>query len=143
MRIAHTEEVSLFREVTGAEQDLVQQILGTVGESYLVDIRNRTMNSINNTVAGVLTHLQENNGQLILHELFEQEGIVKKTIYNPGDPIVTVLSAVKELFEFTDITVTSYKQLQAVKISYVIIHRTGKFGLAISEWNRMPVIQKT
>ena len=58
MRIVHTKEVRLFREVTGVEQVLVQQIVGTVEEAYLADICNRTMNSINDTVAGVLTHLQ-------------------------------------------------------------------------------------
>ena len=30
MRIAHTEEVRLFREVTRVEQDIVQQIVGRV-----------------------------------------------------------------------------------------------------------------
>ena len=79
----------------------------------------------------------------MLHELLEQEDIIKKTIYNPRDPITTVFSAVEELLEFTNITRTSYTQLQAVNISYVIIHRTGKFGLAIRDWNRMPEIQNT
>ena len=55
MRIAHTEEVRLLREVTGVEQALVQQIV-----DYLEDIRNRTIKFINDTVAGVLTHLHEN-----------------------------------------------------------------------------------
>ena len=58
MRIAHTKEVRLFREVKGVEQDLVQQIVGTVEEAYLVDIRTRTTNSIKDTVAGVITDLQ-------------------------------------------------------------------------------------
>ena len=101
------------------------------------------MNFINDTVAGVLTYLQDNYGQLMPHKLLEREDIVKKTIYNPHEPIATVLSAVKELLEFYDITGTSYTQLEAVKIAYVINHSTGKFGLAICEWNRMPAIQKT
>ena len=54
-----------------------------------------------------------------------------------------MFSAVEELLNFADITGTSYTQLQAVNIAYVKIHRAGKFGLAISEWNRMPEIQKT
>ena len=67
------------------------------------------------------------------HKLLEREDIVRKTIYNSHDPIVTVFSAVKELLEFSDITGTSYTQLQAFNIAYVILHRTGKFGLAIRE----------
>ena len=60
------------------------------------------------------------------YELLEQEDIVKKTIYNPHEPIATVFSAVKEFLEFADITGTSYTQPQAVNIAYAILHRTGK-----------------
>ena len=96
----------LFREVTGVEQALVQQIVGTVKEEYLADIRNKTTDSINDTVSGVLTQLQENYGQLMPHELLEWEDITNKKNYNPREPVVTMLSAVEELFEVTDITGT-------------------------------------
>ena len=49
-----------------------------------------------------------------------------------------MFSAVKEILKLSDITGTSYTQLQAANIAYVIIHRTVKFGLAIREWNFMP-----
>ena len=54
-----------------------------------------------------------------------------------------MLSAVKELLKFFDITGTSYTELQAVNMAYVIIHKMGKFGLAIFEWKYMPEIHKT
>ena len=103
MRITHTKEVRLFREVTGVEQALVQKIVGTFEEAYLADIPNRTRNSISNTMVGVLTHLQDNYCQLMPHELLEQEDISKKMIYNPRDLIATLFSAVKELLKFADI----------------------------------------
>ena len=78
MWITHTKHVRLFYEVTGMEQSLLQNIFGTAEEAYLADIRNRSTKSINDTVAGVLTHLQENYGQLMPHELLERENIVKK-----------------------------------------------------------------
>ena len=59
-RIDHTKEVRLLREVTGVGQALVQQIIGTVEAAYLAGICNRTTDSINDTVAGILTHLQGN-----------------------------------------------------------------------------------
>ena len=101
------------------------------------------MKFINYTLVGVLTHLQDNYGQLIPHNLLEREDIVKKTIYNPRNPITTVFSAVKELLDFTYIKGSSYTKLQAVNIAYAILHQTGNFGLAIHDWNRMPTIQKT
>ena len=59
MRIAHTKEVCLFREVTVLEQDLVQQIFATAEAGYLAHIRNWKMNFINDTIGDVLTYLQE------------------------------------------------------------------------------------
>ena len=55
MNIAHGEEVSLFHEVTGAEQALFQKIVGTAKADSLVDNRNRTTNYIKDTVLGVLS----------------------------------------------------------------------------------------
>ena len=101
-----------------------------------------TTNYINNTVTGVLTHLQHNYSQLMSHELLEQEDTVKKTIYNPHNPIATIFSQVKELLKISDIMGTLYTQLHAVKISHIILHRTDKFGLAICEWNCIPKLQK-
>ena len=48
-------------------------------------------------MASVLTHLQENYGQLMPHELLEREDIVRETIYNQSNQITTVFSVVKEL----------------------------------------------
>ena len=62
MRIAHTKEVCLFHEVTGVEETILQKHFGTVEEAYLSDIHNRTTNLINDTVTGVLTHMQDNYG---------------------------------------------------------------------------------
>ena len=71
--INHTKEVRLFREATGAEQALVQQIVGTVKDAYLAEIWNRTTKPINYTVEGIFTNLQENYGQLMLYKLLERE----------------------------------------------------------------------
>ena len=58
----------LFWEGTGVQQALVQQKFAPVEEAYLADIRNRTTNSINDTVADMPTHLQDKYGQLITHK---------------------------------------------------------------------------
>ena len=83
MRITHTKEMRIFLEVKGFKQALVQHIVATVKEAYLADIHNHTTNSIKDTVADVLTHLQYNYGQLMAHELLESEEIVKKMTYHP------------------------------------------------------------
>ena len=73
MWITHTKRVRLFQEVTGVDQALLQKIVATVKEVYLTDIRKRTTSSINNTIADVLIHLQDNYSHLIPHELLERK----------------------------------------------------------------------
>ena len=118
MKIVHTEEVRLFREVSWVEQNLVQKIVATVKEDYLTDTCNRTTNWIKYTMAYVITHLLENYDQLMPHKFLDRKDIVKRTTYHPWDLISTVLSDFKEILEFANITVTSYTQLQALNIAY-------------------------
>ena len=142
MRIAHTKEVCLFLEVTGVDQALFQQIFGMVEKNYLADIYNRKTNFINDTVAGLFTNLQENYGQLMPHKLLERDDIMKKTIYNSCDLIATVFSAVEELLKFAYIRGKLYTQFQAINVTYIILHRKGKFRLVIHNYNCMPKVQK-
>ena len=79
----------------------------------------------------MLNHLQDKYCRVIPNKLLERKDIVKKTIYNPQDPIATLFSAVKELLEFADITGTLYMQDQFVNIAHIIFHSTGKFQLVI------------
>ena len=58
---------------------------------------------------------------------------MKKTIYNPRDPLATVFSSVKEFLQFANITGTSFTHFQEINIAYVILDWTDKFGLAIRE----------
>ena len=63
----------------GVKQILVQQIVATVKEDYLADICNFTKISINNTVDGVLTHIQENCGKLMPHKILERKDMGNNT----------------------------------------------------------------
>ena len=57
---------------------------------------------------------------------YRQEDNISSSI-----PDWDLTSAVKELLEFSNTTRTSYTQLQAFNVEYVIIHRTAKFVLVI------------
>ena len=142
-RITHTKEVCLFCEMKKFKQALIQHIIDTVGEEYLVDIPNYMTNPINNTVDDILNNLQDNYNQVIPHELHERKDIIKNTMYHSQDLIRAFFSAFKNLPEFPNITGTSYLQHQDINIAFVIIHRKIKFWLSICEWNLMLTEQKT
>ena len=107
-----------------------------------MDIHNQTTNSINSTLSNVVTHLQEKYGQLMLHKLLESKGIVKKTNYHPREPIATIFSAVEELLNFANITVTLYIHHQVVNMAYFNIHKSGRFTFQIPLWNRIKMYRR-
>ena len=74
----------------GVEQALIQQIVATIDATYLVDVRDRTANSINLSASALLVHLQETYGTLMTHEFQEKEDDAKRMTYNPRDPIASV-----------------------------------------------------
>ena len=142
MQITYTKRVRLLREVTVAEQALVQKIVAMVEEAYLADICKCTTNSINDAVEYVLTLFQEKYGQLMPRKLLQRNVIVNKTIYNTRYQISTIFSAVDEPLKLSNITGTLYTKDQASNIAYITIHRTGKFGLAIRKWNCTTTVQR-
>ena len=73
-----------------------------------MDIRNGMNNPIKDTVDNILTHLQDNCSQLMPHRPLERKDIVKEKTYHPRELSTTVLSAVEELPNFSDITGTLY-----------------------------------
>ena len=77
------------------------------------------------------------------HEFQEKEDEVKKTIYNPRDPIVSIFSVVDDLVELAALAATPLSIAQQVNIGYIILHKTGKQFRSIVEWNRKPVVDKT
>ena len=56
----------------------MQKMFATVKEAHLADICNWATNSIHDTMAEVLNHLQDNYGQLMTHEIKAKD----KSIYS-------------------------------------------------------------
>ena len=131
----------LFCEVTRVEQYLVKKIFSPAEEAYIVYIQNRNTNPTNDTVVDVLTHPKENYGQLMPHKILEREDIVNKTSYHLRETFALLFYTIKELLDFSDITGTSYTQHKDINTTYVIIHRTVNFSLAIHKWNHILTIQ--
>ena len=82
MRITHTESVLLLCEVTVSEQSLIQQIITTVEENYFTVICNQNDYPINDTMADLLMHPQNNYREIMPQEFLEIKYMVKKTIYH-------------------------------------------------------------
>ena len=73
MKEQHTERIRVFKEVTGVENALKQQIVTAVEDQYLAALRDATTGKLNGTIHEVIRHLFEVYGRVSPQTLFEQE----------------------------------------------------------------------
>ena len=143
MKEQHTERLRVFREVTGVEQALKQQIVTAVEPQYLEALRNPTTGRITAPVYDVIRHLFQIYDKVTPQLLYEQEQKVQQMVYDPQHPIDGGFTAINDLVNFSDAASTPYTQAQCINLGYLIINRTGLFQRWIIDWNNQPQVQKT
>ena len=143
IRNQHTERLRLFREVTGVENALKQQIIAAVEPQYLEAIRNQVTGKLAGSVYEVIRHLFHVYGQVTPQALYGQEQKVHQMVYDPQHPIDGVFTAIDDLMTFAEAAQTPYTQPQSINLAYRILNRTGLFQRWIIIWNEKPQVQKT
>ena len=73
IRERHKEDLRVFREVTGVDKALKQQITKAIHPDYLLAIRNRQTNSLSGTIAQVLGYLFTTYGHISISSLETKE----------------------------------------------------------------------
>jgi hypothetical protein len=143
LRDQHAEAVRLFREYNGVEKALKQQIRKAVDQSYLLAIHDRTSNSLSGTVHTILDYLQVTYGKVSDGMLEEKEYQFKGLGYQAHMPVDIVFNAVEDLLEYASMAQQPFSDRQAVAKAYNVFNKTRRFDRAITEWNRLPVPEKT
>ena len=138
----HTERLRVFRETTGVENSLKQQVVSAVEPQYIEALRNPTTGKLNGTIAEIIKHLFDVYGRVTPQMLFEQEQKVHQMVYDPQHPIDGVFTAVDELANYAEAASTPYSQPQCINLAYRILNRSGVFQRWIIEWNQLPQVQK-
>jgi hypothetical protein len=144
MKEAHHERLRLFREVQGVEKALIQQIIQAIEPPYLASIRDRASNSIRGTVHEVLEHLRIVYGRVSPQMLEDRAEELRTMSYNTQHPVDIVFNAVEDYADFAelgdDLAIT---QSQKIAKAYIILNKTRRFKNDITDWNRLPAIEKT
>jgi hypothetical protein len=143
LKDAHKVQLTNFKEVTGVEQALKQQIIKAVDDNYLAAIRNRQTNSLTGTVHQITNHLIDTYGRITPTMIDDYEQHLKQMTYDPASPIDTIFNAVEDLMEYAELANQPYTQRQAVAKAYTIINKTGRFKEAIKAWNRRTALTQT
>ena len=143
LRQQYQERMRIFREVTGVDKALKQQIAQAIQPVYLLAIRDRTTNSLSGTVSQILDYLFTTYGNVSVTALADKESAVRSITYHQGQPIDFIFNEVEDLVEYSELANQPLSQAQTVSVAYLILHRSGKLKHAITEWNRKPVIERT
>ena len=139
----HQESMRLFREVQGVEKALMQQIVQAVESPYLAAIRDRNSNYLQGTVHQILEHLQTVYGRVSPQMLEDREEELRTMQYNTKYPIDIVFNAVEDYVDFAELGQQPLTQRQTISKAYVILNKSRRFKTDITDWNRLPEVQKT
>ena len=149
LKEAHHERLRVFREVQevqevqGVNRALKQQITAAVESKYLAAIRNRVTNTLTGNVYQILDHLSTTYGKVTVAMLEDKDTKLRSTPYNPSDPIDDVFDTVDDFVEYADMARQPQTQAQTVAKAYSVLQKTGRFELALLEWNKKPFIEQT
>ena len=133
---SHHERLRVFREVQGVDRALKQQITAAVESKYLAAIRNRVRNTLTGIVYQILGHLSTTYGKVTVAMLEEKETKLPSTPYNPSD-------TVDDFVDYADMARQPQTKSQPVAKACSVLQKTGRFELALLEWNKKPFIEQT
>lgn len=144
LREQHVENMRQFREVTGVEKALKQQILKALEQEWLLAITDRNTQSLTGTIAQILEHLFDTYGYVSQAMLEKKEDALKDLDYHPRQPVDLVFNTVEDLADYAQMSTTGvFTQTQIIGKAYSKFNKSGLFSNAVTEWNRKPGIQKT
>ena len=121
----------------------MNQIIEAIEATYLDGLRSTLTNTINQSIYVVLQYLFSTYGRITPSDLTDYEDAIKKTIYNPAEPIINLYNTLQKFFDCTEHQGLPYSEQQKVQVGYNIMQRTGVFQSAIEAWILRPDHTKT
>ena len=116
----------------------MNQIIEAIDKTYLDGLRSTLTNTINQPIYVVLQYLFTTYGRVTPSDLADYEDAIKKTVYNPADPIINLYNILQNFFDCTEHQGLPYSEQQKVQVGYNIMQRTGVFQNAIEAWILRP-----
>ena len=100
LREQHVENIRLFREVSGVEKSLKQQILKAIEQPWLLAITDRNSQSLTGTIAQIIEFLFDTYGYVSTAMLEMKEDALRELDYHPQQPVDLVFNTVEDLADY-------------------------------------------
>lgn len=137
------EQLRLFREVTGVESALKQQLINAIDAAFLDSIRDPVTYVLQGTIADNIAFLMTTYGTVMPETLADEFEKINSTIYDSTKPIDTIFNSIIALTELATAAGVPYSDQQQITIAYNILNRSGRFVSDIKDWKRKPANERT
>ena len=98
----YEQQLAQFHEVFGVQKAPMNQIIEVIEATYLDGLRSTLTNTINQPIYVVLQYLFSTYGRITPSDLADYEDAIKKTIYNPAEPIINLYNTLQKFFDCTE-----------------------------------------
>lgn len=94
-KICSWRPVRTYNECQAVEQVLQNQLVDAIPPAYLNSLRNVNSDMINDSIPTIITFFTTNYCQLIDQELSDRKDELKKTPFNPDEPVDLIFNRIK------------------------------------------------
>ena len=117
----YKEQLRLFREVTGVESALKQQLINAIDSAFLDSIRDPVTYMLQGTIAENIAFLILTYGTVTPETLADEFEKINSTIYDSAKPIDVIFNSIVELSELATAAGVPYSNQQQITIAYNIL----------------------
>lgn len=139
----HSEQIRLFREVTGVDKALMQQLVQAIDTTYLAEFRNRVTRQMDGPLHTVLSRLFERYGDVSPDHIQQELVRLQNTTYDPATPIDVIYNSIEDFVDLSESAGVPYSLRQSVNLGYVLLNKTGYFRESILSWKRKNLAEQT
>jgi hypothetical protein len=138
----HREVTQVYRTYHNVDQAIKKLILEAFGDAYLNALLDKVVGYANCTSLDLLTHLLTFYAMIAPTELTHNYERLN-TLYDPNQPIKTLLQQIEYARAFAVAGGQSYGNAMIINVAYTLIFDTGLFPDACRAWQSRAIAKKT
>ena len=132
-----------YNNCQNLEATLKNQLTAAFDYDILDGLRDRTTNTLKNTIPQIIKYLFEEYGELSPEELLQKEDSVKNYVYDPNLPVSTIFNEILNLKDLYELTGSILQESDMIRYGYTILNRARIFKEYLLKWNNKPPNEKT
>ena len=123
----HKENMRIFRECTGVEAALTQQLVEAIDSIYLEALRDPTTNAIGLPIYDVIRYLYDTYGDISPETLEEERQKTNQLTYDPALPVGVIFTNIVKFCNLAEAARSPLSQKQSIDFAYNAFRRPGAF----------------